>query len=97
MNLSDFYQCDPFALYKSNDTNKLGIIIPYNSIREQFLPIFVNYMVKWLQGFGRNFQIYIVEQVDQLPFNRGSLINIGYQFAKLDGCNYFVSQDVDLV
>ena len=45
-----------------------------------------------------NYCIYIVEQSDDSrKFNRGKLLNVGFEKAKLEGCNVFVFHDVDLI
>lgn len=50
-------------------------------------------------SLGKNdFQIYIVEQSnDGRKFNRGKLLNIGFDLACKEGCNIFVFHDVDLI
>jgi len=42
-------------------------------------------------------EIFIIEQLDNKPFNRGKLLNIGYSFALEKGCDYFVFHDVDML
>ena len=46
---------------------------------------------------GRNFQIYILEQVDGKPFNRGALMNVGILKAKEEGAKFIAVHDVDRV
>ena len=43
------------------------------------------------------YQIFIIEQSDDKPFNRGKLLNVGYKFACDNGCDYFVFHDVDML
>ena len=43
------------------------------------------------------YEIFIVEQSDDKPFNRGKLLNVGYKFACDNGCDYFVFHDVDML
>ena len=81
---------------KSHDQHKLGIIVPYSSENEQYLSIFIEYMVNWLKCF-RNFRIYVVEQVNNLPYNRGAVINIGFLAGIEDDCDFFVIQEVNMV
>ena len=47
---------------------------------------------------GHNIHIYIIEQSDDnRKFNRGKLLNIGYDLAAKEGCQVFVFHDVDLI
>lgn len=43
------------------------------------------------------YEIVIVEQSDDKPFNRGKLLNAGYKYALTKGCDYFVFHDVDML
>ncbi len=67
---------------------RLGIIIPYRDRAEhlaQSVPI--------LKRIGH---VYIIEQMDKKPFNRGLLINIGFlEFQK--EFDYFAAHDVDMI
>src|SRR5690606_13315596 len=52
-------------------------------------------MQKWP---GSDFVIYIVEQTnDNRKFNRGKLLNVGFDLAKNDGCAAVIFHDVDLL
>ena len=42
-------------------------------------------------------EIFIIEQADDKPFNRGKLLNVGYTLACDNGCDYFVFHDVDML
>lgn len=67
---------------------KLGIIIPYRDRKDhlaQSAPI--------LKQFG---QVYVVEQMDAAPFNRGKLINAGFLEFKKE-FDYFAAHDVDMI
>jgi len=47
---------------------------------------------------GHNVHIYIIEQSnDGRKFNRGKLLNIGYDLAAKERCQVFVFHDVDLI
>lgn len=71
---------------------KLGIIIPYRD-RLEHLDLFL----KNAKIFGDlNYEIIIVEQVEGKPFNRGKLLNIGFDLSK-DSCDYFCFHDVDML
>ena len=43
------------------------------------------------------YQIFIIEQSDDKPFNRGKLLNVGYKYAIENGCDYFAFHDVDML
>lgn len=67
---------------------RLGIIIPFRS-REEHLKI----TAPILSRIG---QVYVVEQMDDKPFNRAKLINCAYNEFKSE-FDYFVAHDVDLI
>lgn len=75
---------------------KLGIIVPYRD-RESHLARFVESMPKYLKSNKIKYEIIVVEQADDKPFNRGKLLNIGYLKAKELGCGYVVFHDVDMI
>ena len=74
--------------------HKLGIIVPYRD-RPQQLKRFIKHMGEYLTDL--DYQIFIIEQSDDKPFNRGKLLNVGYKFARDNGCDYFVFHDVDML
>lgn len=73
---------------------KLGVIIPYRN-REQHLKTFEigfkNYIKNTI-----NYELYVIEQEEGKPFNRGKLLNIGFFISK-DSCDYVVFHDVDML
>jgi hypothetical protein len=75
---------------------KLGVIVPYRK-REQHLKIFLKRIVRYLTNEGIDHEVIIVEQDDAHIFNRGMLLNIGFQHAKKLRCNYVVFHDVDML
>jgi len=75
-------------------THKLGIIVPYRD-REQQLKRFLSHMKEYIKDI--DYEIFIVEQADDKPFNRGKLLNAGYKYAVDKGCDYFVFHDVDML
>jgi len=75
-------------------THKLGIIVPYRD-REQQLKRFLSHMKEYIKDI--DYEIFIVEQADEKPFNRGKLLNAGYKYALDKGCDYFVFHDVDML
>jgi hypothetical protein len=52
-------------------------------------------MSKYLKDF--DYEIFVVEQKDKKPFNRGKLLNIGAKYAMENGCDYLCFHDVDLL
>jgi len=75
-------------------THKLGVIVPYRD-RPQQLKRFVSHMEDYLKDI--EYEIFIVEQSDDNPFNRGKLLNVGFKSACDKGCDYFVFHDVDML
>jgi hypothetical protein len=73
---------------------KLAVIVPYRD-REHHLKEFVSHMEKMFNDEEIPFEIAIVEQADDLPFNRAKLLNIG--FKELENCDYFAFHDVDML
>ena len=75
---------------------KLAIIVPYRD-REEHLARFVPHMEKFMLDKGIEYKIFVVEQNDDRPFNRGWLINIGYDISSQQGYDYFCFHDFDLI
>ena len=76
--------------------NKLGIIVPYRN-RRNHLNHFTTSIKNHFNKSKLDYELIIVEQSDELPFNRGSLLNIGVNKAKELGCNYIALHDVDML
>ncbi|ESO12870.1 hypothetical protein HELRODRAFT_133632, partial [Helobdella robusta] len=81
----------------SYHNHKLCLIVPFRDRFDELLE-FIPYMKRFLcQQAVRN-EIVVINQSDDLRFNRGSLINIGYLIAKHHfGCDYIGMHDVDLL
>lgn len=92
------------------DSTSVAIIVPFRDIhaeqkREAHLKLFVPHMIQFLgkcqkRGLVSNFHIYIVEQSnDGLKFNRGKLLNIGFDIARKSKKKHdvFIFHDVDLL
>ncbi|XP_071488067.1 beta-1,4-galactosyltransferase 7-like [Diadema antillarum] len=75
--------------------HKLAVVVPFRERFEELME-FVPYMHKFLNMQRVRHNIYIVNQMDNLRFNRASLINIGFLLSKTD-CDYMVMHDVDLL
>jgi hypothetical protein len=82
---------------------KVAIVVPFRDVhveqkRSQHLARFVPYMTQFMERLGCDFGIYIIEQSkDNRKFNRGKLLNIGFDIAAREGCNVFIFHDVDLL
>jgi len=82
---------------------KIAVIVPFRDLdvaqhRQQHLNIFIPSLSKFLESTGQPYCIYIIEQSDdKRKFNRGKLLNIGFEYAVKDGCDVFLFHDVDLI
>ena len=74
--------------------NKLAIIVPYRD-RKSHLEVFVPYMTEYLKDY--DYKIFVIEQSDDKPFNRGKLLNVGARIAIKEGFDYFALHDVDML
>ena len=92
------------------DATSVAVIVPYRDLHKEqqraaHLRKFVPHMVQFLQrlhaaGKVSNYHVYIVEQSDDgLKFNRGKLLNIGYDYARRrkEQHDVFIFHDVDLL
>jgi predicted glycosyltransferase involved in capsule biosynthesis len=71
----------------------LTIVIPYRN-REEHLKKFLEDVPSKINV--DNFNILVVEQLDDKPFNRAKLLNIGFDYSK-DFGNQFCFHDVDMI
>ena len=93
------------ALSSSSQHPKVAIIVPFRDLdpkqsRYDHLRVFVPYMTSFLSNTNSNtnFKIFIIEQSnDERKFNRGKLLNIGFDIAKKSGYEVFIFHDVDLL
>ena len=84
----------------------IAIIVPYRDLhkeqsRKQQLDLFIPSITKFMElnkGENSSYRIYIIEQSnDERKFNRGKLLNIGFQIACSEGCKALIFHDVDLL
>ena len=73
---------------------KLGVIVPYRK-RPGHLRKFRQSIESYLKD--QDYELIVVEQADDLPFNRGKLLNIGFEYAVRKQCDYVVFHDVDML
>lgn len=83
---------------------KVAVIVPFRDLhreqrRGEHLKRFVPYMEDFLYRQGvASFRVFIVEQsVDGRKFNRGKLLNVGFDLARQEDCAVFLFHDVDLL
>ena len=101
---------DVDALLALADTTNVAIIVPYRDLHveqkraahlKQFIPHMIQFLSKLQQARKvSDFHIYIVDQSDDgRKFNRGKLLNIGFDMAKKAKCKHdvFIFHDVDLL
>jgi hypothetical protein len=92
------------------DATSVAIIVPYRDLHaaqkraahlRQYIPHMVSFLAKLKKdGLISNYHVYIVEQSnDGYKFNRGKLLNIGFDLARKSGRQHdvFIFHDVDLL
>ena len=72
---------------------KLAIIVPFRDAYTE-LDSFAPHMTKYFNARKIPYHIFVINQTDNLRFNRGALVNIGYVYT-LKKFDYFVQHDVD--
>ena len=79
--------------------HRLAIVVPLFGGAAKGLPRLCHRLGNHLDHMGMRFDIFAVNQVDDLPFNRGALLNIGVQYAlssdRRRAYDYLALQDVD--
>lgn len=84
----------------------IAIIVPYRDLhkeqsRRQQLDLFIPSITKFMEldtEDESSYRIYVIEQSnDERKFNRGKLLNIGFQIACSEGCKALIFHDVDLI
>ena len=75
----------------------IAILIPFRN-REQHLPVIVYHLHSFLKRHQIHYRMFVVEQADKDPFNKGELINAGFkEIQKIFPYTCYIFQDVDLV
>merc|ERR1712117_262791 len=80
---------------KGSPGHRLCIIIPFRDRFEELLQ-FAPYMKTFLGKQGVEHEVWLINQVDKLRFNRAYLINVGY-LESSPVCDYIAMHDVDLL
>lgn len=76
-------------------THKLAVLVPFRDRFNELLE-FAPHITNFLELQSVNHQIYVLNQVDHYRFNRASLINVGFKYARNE-CDYVAMHDVDLL
>lgn len=76
-------------------SHKMVVVVPFRDRLEELLE-FAPHLQKYLNKKHIRHEIVVVNQVDMLRFNRGSLINVGVLESSSD-CDYLAMHDVDLL
>ena len=84
------------AFENSVRKHKLAIVVPFRDRFDELIT-FVPHISKFLRAKSIDFNIYIVNQIDEFRFNRASLINLGFIVSLEDNCDYMAMHDVDLL
>ena len=90
-------------LKTKRSADRVAIIVPFQDThkeqkRKAHLDQFIPYMKAFLGKGSAEFQVFVIEQnADDKKFNRGILLNIGFDLANKDGYSIFVFHDVDLL
>ncbi|KAH7641305.1 hypothetical protein HUG17_4349 [Dermatophagoides farinae] len=79
----------------NHDVNHLAILIPFRERFNQLLQ-FIPHINSFLNRQNISHEFFVINQIDNYRFNRGALINIGFQLAQ-NSCTYIVMHDVDLL
>lgn len=86
-----------------DNVHKVAVIVPFRDLeaeqqRSKHLREFVPALTSFLLQAQVPFKIYIIEQSrDERKFNRGKLLNVGFDIAASEGYSIFVLHDVDLI
>lgn len=90
----------PGGYYEPKDCdarNFVAIIVPYRSRRRNLL-LFLQHIHPFLKKQQIKYRIFVVEQDEHLTFNKGMLMNIGFEEAvKMHNFQCVIFHDVDLL
>ena len=92
---------EKYDLKEDKEKARIALIIPFRDLeaekkRTKQLNTLVEYMSTYLKG--DEYKIFVVEQNDDgRKFNRGQLLNIGFEEAEKEGFENFIFHDADLL
>lgn len=94
-NMEYFDKIDPPTLYNK----KIAIILPYREQTEQNRSQQLDIITKHYNNLNNpNIDLYIIEQGNDRPFNRGILLNIGHDIiSKKNTYNNEIHHDIDML
>lgn len=75
----------------------LAIIIPYRATTQPERLVQLQNLLGTLKKYVPNAFVYIIEQNDKKPFNRGALLNVGVKVAGMGDNDILCFHDVDLL
>lgn len=79
------------------ESERMVLIVPYRN-RKEHLEWFLPYIHRFMQRQLVDYRVIVVEQQGQADFNRGALMNIGFQVAQsLQKVDCAIFHDVDLL
>lgn len=79
--------------YRGGNTERVEHLKIFKQKMAVFIPLVIQYLKT--QGVMAKFDIHIIEQSPEHPFNRGALLNIGFKETK--PYDVYIFQDVDLI
>ncbi|CAB3254050.1 unnamed protein product [Arctia plantaginis] len=79
-----------------NPLFSVAVLVTYRN-RQKQLDVFLPYMHNFLRKQNIHYKIYLIEQQDNKPFNKGVLYNIGVKQAINDKFPCLILHDVDLL
>ncbi|XP_049868657.1 beta-1,4-N-acetylgalactosaminyltransferase bre-4-like [Pectinophora gossypiella] len=85
--------------YTPTDCNpqfSVAILVTYRN-RQKQLDVFLPYMHNFLRKQNIHYKIYVIEQQDEKPWNKGTLYNIGAKYAIAEKFPCLILHDVDLL
>ncbi|XP_063361793.1 beta-1,4-galactosyltransferase 2-like [Cydia amplana] len=85
-----------FSPEHCNPLFSVAILVTYRNMQKQ-LDIFLPYIHNFLRKQNIHYKLYLIEQQDPKPFNKGLLYNVGARAAMADGYPCLLLHDVDLL
>ncbi|XP_063375075.1 beta-1,4-galactosyltransferase 1-like [Cydia amplana] len=85
-----------FSPEHCNPLFSVAILVTYRNMQKQ-LDIFLPYIHNFLRKQNIHYKLYLIEQQDLKPFNKGLLYNVGARAAMADGFPCLLLHDVDLL
>jgi hypothetical protein len=82
---------------KTDFKSKIAIVVPYRDNPDQNRSKQLKKFIDYYHNYLPNIQILIVEQSENKKFNRGALLNIGFEYMKKEIIDQFIFHDVDLI